>query len=85
MRKRRRKMCGRYTLAPTAASLTATFPDFELPDQLPPRYNITPTQEVAVVANNNPAKIELFRWGLIPSWAQTHIHLRGQYAACHYP
>ena len=63
-------MCGRYTLAPTPATLTDTFPGFELPDQLTPRYNITPTQNVAVVANNNPGKIDLFRWGLIPSWAK---------------
>ncbi len=49
-------MCGRYTLAPTPASFTDTFPKFELPDQLTPRYNITPTQEVAVVANKNPSK-----------------------------
>ena len=63
-------MCGRFTLATDPSCLTEVFPDFELPEQLTPRYNITPTQEVAVVANNNPAKIELFRWGLIPSWAK---------------
>ena len=63
-------MCGRFTLSASPTSLTETFPGFELPDQLTPRYNITPTQEVAVVANNNPGKIDLFRWGLIPSWAK---------------
>ena len=63
-------MCGRFTLSASPTSLTETFPGFELPDQLTPRYNITPTQNVAVVANNNPGKIELFRWGLIPSWAK---------------
>ena len=63
-------MCGRFTLSASPISLTETFPGFELPDQLTPRYNITPTQNVAVVANNNPGKIDLFRWGLIPSWAK---------------
>ena len=63
-------MCGRFTLSASPTSLTDTFPGFELPDQLTPRYNITPTQNVAVVANNNPGKIDLFRWGLIPSWAK---------------
>ena len=63
-------MCGRFTLSASPTSLTDTFPGFELPDQLTPRYNITPTQDVAVVANNNPGKIDLFRWGLIPSWAK---------------
>ena len=63
-------MCGRFTLSASPTSLTETFPGFELPDQLTPRYNITPTQDIAVVANNNPGKIDLFRWGLIPSWAK---------------
>ena len=64
-------MCGRFThLRPLLTTLTDTFPEFELPNQLTPRYNITPTQDVAVVANNNPGKIDLFRWGLIPSWAK---------------
>ena len=63
-------MCGRFTLTATTTTLTETFPGLELADQPNPRYNITPTQEVAVVANNNPVKIEFFRWGLIPSWAK---------------
>jgi putative SOS response-associated peptidase YedK len=63
-------MCRRFTLSANTVSLTESFPDFELPDQLTARYNITPSQEVAVVANNNPGKIEFFRWGLIPSWAK---------------
>ena len=63
-------MCGRFTLTATTTTLTETFPGLELSDQPIPRYNITPTQDVAVVANNNAAKIEFFRWGLIPSWAK---------------
>jgi putative SOS response-associated peptidase YedK len=35
-----------------------------------PHYNIAPSQSVAVVANNGQSKVELFRWGLIPSWAK---------------
>ncbi len=63
-------MCGRFTLSATLTTLTKTFPEFELPDQIIPRYNITPTQEVAVVANDKNTKIQFFRWGLIPSWAK---------------
>lgn len=63
-------MCGRFTLTATTTTLTETFPGLELADQSNPRYNITPTQDVAVVANNKHAKIEFFRWGLIPSWAK---------------
>lgn len=63
-------MCGRYTLASSATSLTETFPEFEFPDELTPRYNITPSQPIAVVPNNGSGRVEFYRWGLIPSWAK---------------
>jgi putative SOS response-associated peptidase YedK len=63
-------MCGRFTLAADPEDLMETLPGFELPEELPPRYNIAPSQPVAVVANNGQNKVEFFRWGLIPSWAK---------------
>ncbi|MDE0298392.1 MAG: SOS response-associated peptidase [Candidatus Poribacteria bacterium] len=63
-------MCGRYTLAATPASLAETLPGFEIPDDFSPRYNIAPTQGVAVAPNNGENRIDFFRWGLIPSWAK---------------
>ncbi len=63
-------MCGRYTLASSPTSLTETFPEFEFPDELTPRYNITPSQPIAVVPNNGSGQVEFYRWGLIPSWAK---------------
>jgi putative SOS response-associated peptidase YedK len=36
-----------------------------------PNYNIAPTQEVAaVVEEDEKRKLEMFHWGLIPSWAK---------------
>jgi putative SOS response-associated peptidase YedK len=35
-----------------------------------PRYNIAPSQPVAVVANDGLNKLDFFTWGLIPSWAK---------------
>jgi len=35
-----------------------------------PRYNIAPTQLVPVVRDAQTRKVELFRWGLVPSWAK---------------
>ncbi len=64
-------MCGRFTLAidpdvlQEAFGLTAPFPA-----ELVPRYNVAPSQPVAVVANGQQRKLELFNWGLIPSWAK---------------
>ena len=63
-------MCGRFTLKTTPETLTETFPGFTMPDELAPRYNITPSQEVAVVPNSGENSVELFQWGLIPSWAK---------------
>ena len=50
------------------------FDDPQLPIEFTPRYNITPTQDVAVIANTQDdvdgKKIEFFHWGLIPYWAK---------------
>ena len=63
-------MCGRFTLKTDPKTLTENFPEFEALQDLAPRYNIAPSQEVAVVANNGENKIEFFQWGLIPFWAK---------------
>jgi putative SOS response-associated peptidase YedK len=63
-------MCGRFTLATNTQKLAEAFAKFEVPADLPPRYNVAPSQPVAVVANNGQHKVEFFQWGLIPSWAK---------------
>lgn len=71
-------MCGRFTLASDAEALNQTFFDFAGPMDLSPRYNISPTQDVAVIANiptdtgerQEAGQVEFFHWGLIPSWAK---------------
>ena len=63
-------MCGRFTLKTTPETLTETFPGFTMPDEMTPRYNIAPSQGVAVVPNSGENRVEFFQWGLIPSWAK---------------
>ncbi len=64
-------MCGRFTLAIDPDVLQEAFGlTAPLPAELAPRYNIAPSQPVAVVANGQQRKLELFSWGLIPSWAK---------------
>ena len=65
-------MCGRFTLKTDPETLTETFPGFTTPaaDEMGPRYNIAPSQRVAVVPNNGDKSVEFFQWGLIPSWAK---------------
>ncbi len=67
-------MCGRFTFASDTETLQQAFFDFEVPMNLSPRYNISPTQDVAVIANTETSpeggQVEFFHWGLIPSWAK---------------
>jgi putative SOS response-associated peptidase YedK len=63
-------MCGRYTLKTPAGRLAEEFGfDGPLPD-LPPNYNVAPTQQVAaVLAEGGERRLEMLRWGLVPPWA----------------
>src|SRR5512141_2038924 len=64
-------MCGRFTLTVNPEELQQQFGLSEPPPtELVARYNIAPSQAVAVVANTPDRKLELFQWGLIPSWAK---------------
>ena len=67
-------MCGRFTLRAPASVVAAQFGLFEMPP-FAPRFNIAPTQPVAVVRcspeNSRPEReLVWMRWGLIPSWAK---------------
>jgi putative SOS response-associated peptidase YedK len=65
-------MCGRYTLSSPSDDIALLFDLPELP-LLPPRYNLAPTQEAAVVRvphPDGPRQLDLLRWGLIPYWAK---------------
>jgi putative SOS response-associated peptidase YedK len=63
-------MCGRYTLI-KLSDFTDMFPWIRSPDEFPPaRYNIAPTQAVAVVPNDGKSQVDFFHWGLIPFWAK---------------
>ena len=63
-------MCGRYTLISAPEAIRALF-DYEDQPNFPPRYNITPTQPVAIVRFAEGARrFALVRWGLIPSWVE---------------
>ncbi len=63
-------MCGRFTLTTEINELQKAFPWAEFPPEMSPRYNIAPSQPVAVIANHNPQQVDFFLWGLIPNWAK---------------
>ena len=63
-------MCGRYVLTTPGEVLAELFELDEKP-HLAPRWNIAPTQEVAIVRRRDEGReLALARWGLIPSWAK---------------
>jgi len=62
-------MCGRYTLKVSLPELVKTF-GLHASEAPAPRFNIAPTQDVAVVTSSGERTLETFRWGLIPFWAK---------------
>jgi putative SOS response-associated peptidase YedK len=63
-------MCGRFTLTVDPGQLQEAFPWVDIPDDFLRRYNIAPSQPVAVVPNDGNNKLDFFNWGLIPFWAK---------------
>ena len=70
-------MCGRYTLRSKARSVAEHFELDELPD-LEPRYNIAPTQDVAVVGLDREGRRALgaMHWGFPRKRGGPQINLR---------
>ena len=63
-------MCGRYTLISNPEAIRALFRYAGQPN-FPARYNIAPTQPIAVVRlSEGRREFALLRWGLIPGWVK---------------
>jgi putative SOS response-associated peptidase YedK len=68
-------MCGRFTITDPNEAIAALFAAVignDLPDS--PRYNICPTDQIAVVTSDaSPAsrRLRTMRWGLLPGWYKT--------------
>jgi len=63
-------MCGRFTLTVDPGQLQEAFPWVEFPEEISRRFNIAPSQPVAVVPNDGQNRVDFFNWGLIPFWAK---------------
>lgn len=61
-------MPGRFALAVGAAQLRSAVPWVQVPDQFGPRYNVAPTQPIAVVTNERTNQLDFLTWGLMPPW-----------------
>lgn len=66
-------MCGRFRLSRRKQAVMERFDSISDEPEWEPRFNIAPTQPVAVI-RQNPTKrtreLSLMRWGLVPSWAK---------------
>ena len=69
-------MCGRFTLTIDPYHLQEAFPWAVIPDDLPPRYNIAPSQPVAVIPNTGDNAVSLYKWGLNPILVERSSHWR---------
>ena len=64
-------MCSRYSLTSPPEAVRAYF-RYVNEASFPPRYNIAPSQPVAIVRQDGKGlrELALVRWGLIPSWVK---------------
>lgn len=63
-------MCGRYAFFLPPEAMAALF---KVLNEIgyPPRYNITPTQPIVAIAEQEGRRTaELFRWGFVPGWVK---------------
>lgn len=85
-------MCGRFVLRVSERQISQTFdvPEPMLPFDVPPRYNIAPSQQVLAIRQRTAEadrEAVLLKWGLVPSWAKDpkigykHINARSESVA----
>ncbi len=82
-------MCGRFVQEHTLAELSELYDAEIRGEELGPRYNLAPTDPAAVVVQrpDGPRGVTVFRWGLVPRWADSpgvaarHINARAETVA----
>jgi putative SOS response-associated peptidase YedK len=62
-------MCGRFSLTKEEAAIEKRFNAKFYSNDLIKRYNVAPGQLSLVITGEKPEELQLFKWGLVPSWA----------------
>jgi len=62
-------MCGRFTLTLDPGELQELLDLGPFVHIVKPRYNIAPSQPIPIVKDAEKRSVELYRWGLVPFWA----------------
>lgn len=64
-------MCGRFSITSPLDALAQLFGTVGPIPNLPPRYNLAPTQDAPVVRQGRSVRrLTLLRWGLVPAWSK---------------
>jgi putative SOS response-associated peptidase YedK len=63
-------MCGRYSFILEDEMIKERFGVTVRSAVYKARYNCAPGQKLAVISNESPGELSLYRWGLIPYWAK---------------
>lgn len=63
-------MCGRFQLSVKGKHISERFNVEVFDEKYSPSYNCAPSQNLAVITNEEPEKLNYFKWGLIPFWSK---------------
>jgi len=63
-------MCGRFSLTKQEADIESRFNARFYSNDLVRRYNVAPSQLALVMTSEKPEELQLFKWGLVPSWSK---------------
>jgi putative SOS response-associated peptidase YedK len=63
-------MCGRFVLTADTDMVQMAFNLTNVAHPIAPRFNIAPSQPIAVITNDDPRTLTYHQWGLIPSWSK---------------
>ena len=63
-------MCGRFSNFSPLEALRERFRADPPDEPVYPRYNAAPGQRLIVIPMDDPKKMHLYKWGLIPHWAK---------------
>ncbi len=62
-------MCGRFQLSVKGKQISERFNVEVFDEMYSPSYNCAPSQKLPVITNNDPEKLNYFKWGLVPFWS----------------
>ncbi|MFH1426085.1 MAG: SOS response-associated peptidase [Candidatus Kerfeldbacteria bacterium] len=63
-----KRMCGRYSLIASPNELKERFRVKKIDGKLVPRFNAAPAQQLPLISNTSPTRMQLGEWGLVPAW-----------------